>query len=96
MLSSRAEKIAVTTASITNIPQGSASTFFADQMATYWNMPQRRVMATTNIMPVSSPRVLKSIPRMASSWLRMPRLIIRAAPSRATMARLTQSVMMSA
>ena len=67
MLSSRAEKVAVTTASITSIPHGSASTFLADQMATYWNMPHRREMATTTIMPVSSPRVLKSIPRMASS-----------------------------
>ena len=64
-LSRSAENTAVTTDSINNMPQGFASTCFADQMATYWKTPQRRVMATITIMPAKSPRVLKSTPDTA-------------------------------
>ena len=42
---------------------GRASTFFADQIATYWNSPERRVMLTISIMPSSRPSVLKSTAR---------------------------------
>ena len=48
-------------------------------MAMNWNMPERRVMATMIIMPVSSPMVLKSMPWIAASWVNTPVRIIRPA-----------------
>jgi hypothetical protein len=49
------------------IPAGLARAALAETIATYWKMPQRREMATISIMPVSSARVLKSMPRTACS-----------------------------
>ena len=95
-LSSSAENTAVTTESITRMAQGRACTRLADQIAMNWNTPQRRVTATITIMPVSNPRVLKSTPRIAVSWFRTPSETIRPAPTRATMARLTLSLTMTA
>ena len=36
-------------------------------IATSWKIPLRRVIATITIIPVSSPRVLKSTPQIAVS-----------------------------
>ncbi len=91
-LSRNAEVVAVTSEIITRMPQGLALTFLVDQIARYWKMPDWRVMATINIMPISRPMVLKSMPRMAASWLRMPSTIISPAASSETMARLIFSV----
>lgn len=66
-LSSSAEKTAVTRQSISSMPGGFALTRLAAQMATYWKMPHLPVIATSTIMPVSRPMVLKSTPRMAAS-----------------------------
>ena len=95
-LSSNAENTAVTTESITRMAQGRASTRLADQIAMNWNTPLRRVTATITIIPVSSPRVLKSTPRIAVSWFRTPSETIRPAPTSATIARLTRSLTMTA
>ena len=94
-LSSKADSTAVTSTIITRMPQGSARTFFADQMARYWNTPEPLVMATITIMPVSRPRVLKSTPSRAVSWVSAPPRIIRPAAIREMMARLMRSVMIS-
>ena len=66
-LSKSAEVTAVTSAIITRMPQGRASTFLAAQIAMNWNTPDWRVMATITIMPINRPMVLKSMPRMAAS-----------------------------
>ena len=96
-LSRNAENTAVTSASITMMPQGSAFTFLADHTATYWNTPHLRVMATITIMPVSSPRVLKSTPsRSAACWVMTPLMIISTAPISAMIARFRRSVMIAA
>ena len=78
------------------MPAGLARAALAETMATYWKMPERRAIATISIMPVSSARVLKSMPSTACSWFRMPSEIMRPAPTSATMARLSFSVMMVA
>ena len=90
-LSSSEENTAVTSESMNNIPHGLALTFFADHTATYWKTPLPRVMATITIIPANNPSVLKSIPEIAVSWFRTPSVIIRLAPSPATIARLTLS-----
>ncbi len=95
-LSNRAENTAVTMESMTRMPQGLACTRFADHTATYWKTPLRLDTATMTIIPASRPRVLKSMPRIAASWLRTPRTIIKPAPIRATMARLIFSETMTA
>ena len=95
-LSRNADSSAVTSVSITRMPQGRAWTFLADQIARYWNTPERLVTATMTIIPVSRPRVLKSTPSIAASWVRMPAKIIRPAASSATMARFTRSLMTTA
>ena len=59
-LSRNAENTAVTIDIISRMPQGRASTFFADQIATYWNSPERRVMLTISIMPSRRPSVFQS------------------------------------
>ena len=51
-------------------------------------MPQRRAIATSTIIPVNSAIVLKSMPRIASSWLSTPLTTITPAPSRAMIERL--------
>src|SRR4030095_15528678 len=53
-LSRKAENTAVTIDIINMTPQGLAFTFFADQIATYWNSPERRVMLTISIIPSSN------------------------------------------
>ena len=58
-------------------------------------MPQRREIETSTIMPVKSAIVLKSMPRIASSWLSTPEMIISPAPSRAMIERLMRSAMTS-
>ena len=95
-LSSSADSTAVTTCSSSRMPHGLALAFLAAHTATYWNMPERREIDTRIIMPVSRPMVLKSMPRTASAWSSTPTTIIRPAPSSATMARLTFSLMISA
>ena len=72
-LSRKADKTAVATDSIASIAQGCARPFFAAQIARYSNMPQRREIETSIIIPVKSAIVLKSMPRTASSWVRRPR-----------------------
>jgi hypothetical protein len=54
-------------------------------------MPQRRAIATSTIIPVNSAIVLKSMPRMASSWLSTPETIMTPPPSRAMIERLMRS-----
>ncbi len=49
------------------MPAGCAFAAFADHIARYWNMPDRREIETKIIMPVSSPMVFQSIPLIASS-----------------------------
>jgi hypothetical protein len=91
-LSRKAGSTAVTRASITRMPQGSALTFLADHTARYWKTPDLRVMATMTIIPVKSPRVLKSTPATACCWVRTPARTMTPAASMATMARLMRSV----
>ncbi len=95
-ISRNAENTAVTNDNINRIPQGWASTFLADQIATNWNTPQRLVMATITIIPVNSPSVLKSTPAIACCWFSTPSVIISPAPIPATMARLIFSVTITA
>ncbi len=94
-LSRKAENTAVTIDIISMTPHGLASTFFADQIATYWNRPERRVMLTISIIPSSRPSVLKSTAAIASCWVSTPTRISVPAPSSATMARLSLSLMMT-
>ena len=94
-LSRKAENTAVTIDIINMTPQGLAFTFFADQIATYWNSPERRVMLTISIIPSSSPSVLKSTAAIASCWVRTPTSISSPAPSSATIARFSLSLMMT-
>ena len=94
-LSRNAENTAVTIDIISRMPHGRASTFFADQIATYWKSPERRVMLTISIMPSSSPSVLKSTAPTASFWSRTPVRISSPAPSSATIARFSRSLMMT-
>jgi hypothetical protein len=94
-LSRKAESTAVVTDSIKSIIQGCARPFFADHTARYSNMPQRREIETSIIMPVRSAMVLKSTPLIASFWSRTPTTIISPAPSRAMIERLRRSVTMS-
>ena len=56
-------------------------------------MPQRREIETSTIIPVNSAIVLKSMPRIASSWVNTPETIISPAPSSAMIDRLMRSVM---
>ena len=65
-LSRNAENTAVTIDIISRMPHGRASTFFAAQIATYWNNPERRVMLTISIMPSSRPSVFQSTAPIAS------------------------------
>ena len=58
-------------------------------------MPQRRAIATSTIIPVKRAIVLKSMPRIASSWLKTPDTTIAPAPSIAMIERLMRSVMTS-
>ena len=92
-MSRKAESTAVVSDRMSSIVQGCARPFLADQMARYSNMPQRRAIETSTIIPVSSAMVLKSIPAIASSWLRTPLTIIMPPPSRAMIERLSRSVM---
>ena len=78
------------------MPAGLAFTSFADQMARYSKTPHLRVIETMIIIPTRRPMVLKSIPSIACSWVRMPRAIINSAPKRATMERLTFSLITAA
>ena len=78
------------------MPAGCALAAFADQIARYWNMPERREIDTRIIMPVSRPMVFQSTPLIASSWSSTPTRIITPAPTSATIARLTFSDMMVA
>ena len=48
------------------MPAGLAFAFCADQIARYWNMPERREIETRIIMPVRRPMVFQSIPLSAS------------------------------
>ncbi len=91
-LSRKAETTAVTMDSIARIAQGCARPFCADHTARYSNMPQRRAIATSTIIPVNSAIVLKSIPRIASSWLKTPETTMHPAPSKAMIERLMRSV----
>ena len=70
--------------------------FCADHTARYSNMPQRLVIATSTIIPLSNAIVLKSMPRMASSWLSTPETIMTPAPSIAMLERLIRSATTSA
>ena len=56
-------------------------------------MPQRREIETSTIIPVNSAIVLKSMPRIASSWVRRPLTTITPAPSSAMIERLIRSAM---
>ncbi len=94
-LSRNAENTAVTIDIMRRMPQGRASTFFADQIATYWNRPERRVMLTISIIPSRRPSVFQSTARIASSWFSTPTRIRSPAPSSATIARLSLSLMMT-
>ena len=91
-LSRNADTTAVTTESIAKIAQGCALPRFADQTARNSNMPQRREIDTSIIMPVRRAIVLKSMPRTASSWVSTPLMIISPAPSSAMIERLIRSV----
>ncbi len=93
-LSRSAESTAVTTDSVTRMPQGRPPDHLAALMARYWKTPLCRLMATITIIPVSRPMVLKSMPAIAAAWGRIPSTISSPAPSRATTARLMRSVMM--
>ena len=66
-LLSTPERSAVATCSVSRMPAGLALTRCADQMARYWNRPERREIATRIIMPVTSPMVSQSMPLTASS-----------------------------
>jgi len=92
-LSRKAETTAVTIDSIARIAEGRARPIFADHTARYSNMPQRRAIATSTIIPVNSAIVLKSMPRIASSWLNPPEATITPAPNRAMIERLIRSAM---
>ena len=94
-LSRNAENTAVTIDIMSMMPHGRASTFFADQIATNWNRPERRVMLTISIIPSRSPSVLKSTAAIASFWSSTPTRIRSPAPSSATIARLRRSLMMT-
>ena len=65
-LSSSAETSAVVSCSMSRMPAGLALAFCADQMARYWNKPERREIETRIIMPVSSPMVFQLMPAIAS------------------------------
>ena len=58
-------------------------------------MPQRRAIATSTIIPVNSAIVLKSMPRIACSWVNTPETTMIPAPSSAMIERLMRSVMTS-
>ena len=94
-LSRNAENTAVTVDIMSRMPQGRASTFFADQIATNWNSPERRVMLTISIIPSRSPSVLKSTAAIASFWSSTPDRISSPAPNSATIARFRRSLMMT-
>ena len=95
-LSRKAESTAVVTCSKNRMPAGCAFAALADQMAMYWNMPERREIDTRIIMPASSPIVFQSMPRIASSWLITPSTTMIAAPTRVTTERLICSEMITA
>ena len=94
-LSRNAENTAVTIDIISRMPHGCASTFFADQIATNWNSPERRVTLTISIIPSSRPSVLKSTAATASFCSSTPVRISSPAPSSATIARFRRSLMMT-
>jgi len=94
-LSRKAETTAVISDSSARIAQGFARAFFADHTARNSNMPVRRAMPTSTIMPVNSAIVLKSMPRIASSWLSTPETIRAPAPSSAIIERLMRSATIS-
>ena len=66
-LSRNADKTAVVIWRMNRIPAGCALAACADQMARYWNMPERREIETRIIMPVNRPMVFQSMPLIASS-----------------------------
>ena len=94
-LSSSADTTAVVICSSRRMPAGFAFAFWADQIARYSNIPDRREIDTRIIMPVSSPMVFQSTPLRASFWSSAPTMIMNAAPSSATIARLSLSQMMT-
>ena len=61
-----AERNAVATCKMSRMPAGCALARCADQMARYWNIPERREIETKIIMPASRPIVSQSIPLTAS------------------------------
>ncbi len=95
-LSSREDTTAVVSCNSSRMPAGCAFARCADQIAKYWNMPERREIDTRIIIPVSSPMVFQSMPLSASAWSSAPMPIISEAPSSATIARLSLSQMMTA
>ena len=62
-----AESTAVVSCSINRMPAGFALTRCADQIARYWNRPERRAIATRIMIPVRRPMVSQSMPLTASS-----------------------------
>jgi hypothetical protein len=95
-LSSNEDTTAVVSCSISRMPAGLAFTFCVDHIARYSNMPERRVIDTRIIMPVSRPMVFQSMPLSASFWSSAPMTTITDAPRSATIARLSLSHMMPA
>ncbi|HWZ09480.1 MAG TPA: hypothetical protein VNW48_00140 [Xanthobacteraceae bacterium] len=81
---------------MSRMPAGFAFTRCADQMARYWNRPERREISTRIIMPVRRPIVSQSMPLTASAWSSAPKMITIAAPISATTARLARPAMMNA
>ena len=78
------------------MPAGCARAACADQMARYWNMPERREIDTRIIIPVRRPIVFQSTPSSASSCVITPTTTISPAPTTATIERFTFSEMMMA
>ena len=95
-LSSSADSTAVVSCNSSRMPAGLALAFCAAQIASAWNMPERREIDTRIIMPVRSPMVFQSMPLSASVWSSAPMTTIADAPSSATIARLIWSQMMTA
>ncbi len=62
-----AERSAVAICSISRMPAGLAFTRCADHTARYWNIPERREIATKIIRPVIRPIVSQSMPLSAAA-----------------------------
>src|ERR1700730_5122328 len=95
-LSSSAETAAVVSWSSSKMPAGLALARCADQIATYWNMPEQREIDTRIIMPASRTSVLQSTQRNGSSWSKAQLRIMSEALSSATIERLSLSQMIAA